>query len=535
MLQYGQKSFLIVDDYTDFRTSTRSMLRDLGARDVDTADSGEQALRLCAQKRYDFILQDFHLGDGRKNGQQVLEDLMVDRLISHACVFVMVTAESSQAIVLSAVEYEPDAYLTKPFNRLGLAQRLEKLYQRKTLLMPILNALDRQRPGDVLNACAALCQRDPRLAPLCLRFRADALLKLRRFEDLERFLRGILAQRPQPWVYAALGSLLAQRKQLAAAQAVFEEGLKAFPIMPGLHDGLAEVMVTQGDTRRAQHLLEEAVRLSPLAVRRQAALGSLALRNEDYDTAAKAYRHAISQGHSSRYKSAENNLGLVHALMQKNAGFGLDARTRVEINSVLGEVAKEEVDDQGLQVRARLMKAASLVQAGDPDSAAKLTEQAVQRLQRMTQFFSVDAALDVAAQLTELGHGEHSVQVLKNTVESYGDDPAVMQRVRQMTDDPAVLNVATAGVNLNRQGVRCYQEGKHDAALALFRQALALQPRNISIALNTAQVLLHLATGEAASALLQECRDCLGSVAGMPPSDARYPRFRMLQHKASGG
>ena len=126
MLQYGQKSFLIVDDFTDFRTSTRSMLRELGVRDVDTADSGEQALRMCAQKRYDFVLQDFHLGDGKKNGQQVLEDLLLDKLISHECVFIMVTAESSQSIVLSALEHEPDAYLTKPFTAQSLIEPIRR-------------------------------------------------------------------------------------------------------------------------------------------------------------------------------------------------------------------------------------------------------------------------------------------------------------------------------------------------------------------------------------------------------------------------
>ena len=115
------------------------LLRELGVRDVDTADSGEQALRMCAQKRYDVILQDFHLGDGKKNGQQVLEDLILDKHISHECIFIMVTAESSQAIVLSAIEHEPDAYLTKPFNRVGLAQRVEKLYQRKTLLLSLIH------------------------------------------------------------------------------------------------------------------------------------------------------------------------------------------------------------------------------------------------------------------------------------------------------------------------------------------------------------------------------------------------------------
>jgi hypothetical protein len=56
----------------------------------------------------DFVLQDFHL-DGKKNGQQVLEDLMSEKLISHEAVFVMVTAETSQAMVLSALEHEPDA------------------------------------------------------------------------------------------------------------------------------------------------------------------------------------------------------------------------------------------------------------------------------------------------------------------------------------------------------------------------------------------------------------------------------------------
>nr|BFE94929.1 hypothetical protein GCM10020185_54650 [Pseudomonas brassicacearum subsp. brassicacearum] len=83
-----KKVFLIVDDFSDFRSSIRSMLRELGVKDVDTADTGEVALRMCSQKRYDFILQDYHLGDGRKNGQQVLEDLMVEKkLISHESVF----------------------------------------------------------------------------------------------------------------------------------------------------------------------------------------------------------------------------------------------------------------------------------------------------------------------------------------------------------------------------------------------------------------------------------------------------------------
>ncbi|WP_028696371.1 tetratricopeptide repeat-containing response regulator [Pseudomonas cremoricolorata] len=533
MLQYGQKSFLIVDDFTDFRTATRSMLRELGATQVDTADSGEQALRMCAQKRYDFILQDFHLGDGKKNGQQVLEDLILDKQISHECVFVMVTAESSQSIVLCALEHEPDAYITKPFNRMGLAQRLEKLVQRKTLLKPILQALDRGRPAEVLAACTDICKQDPRFAPLCLRYRADALRDLGRFDELEKYLGAILASRPQPWVYAAMGKLLHKRGRNVQAQGIYEQALKAFPIMPNLYDGMADVLIAQGDSQRAQNILEEAVRLSPLSVKRQATLGKLAYENEDFDSAAKAFRHAVNQGQSSRYKDPESNLGLAQALMSRSSG-GLDARTRVEINNALGEVAKDYPEDQGLQVRARMMKASSLVQAGDAESAGKLTEQAMQRLGKMNQFFSVDSALTVAAQMKAMGQGAAAKSVLKACVESYGDDPKVMERVGQLTEDPDVLNAVADAVDLNRQGVRAYQAGHLELALSMFRRALALQAKNISIALNTAQALLRVAGEKLTPEVIQECRDCLGSVAGIPASDSRYDRYRKLHIRVFG-
>ncbi|WP_423814932.1 tetratricopeptide repeat protein, partial [Pseudomonas viridiflava] len=89
------------------------------------------------------------------------------------------------------------------------------------------------------------------------------------------------------------------------------------PTMPALYDGLAEVLVTRGDAKRAQSALENAVRLSPLAVRRQKMLGKLAMGNEDFESASKAFRQAVSQGAHSRFKDPETNLGLAHALISK--------------------------------------------------------------------------------------------------------------------------------------------------------------------------------------------------------------------------
>lgn len=533
MLAWNQKSFLIVDDFSDFRSSVRSMLRELGVKEVDTADTGELAIKACSQKRYDFILHDFNLGDGKKNGQQVLEDLMTDRLISHESVFVMVTAENSQAMVMSALEWEPDAYLTKPFNRASLAQRLEKIVQRKSLLKPILQALDRGKPADVLAACVSLTKQDPRLAPLCLRYKADALRDLNQHEALEGFLKSILADRPQPWAYVALGKLLFKRARHAEAQAVYEEAIRAFNAMPVLYDGLADVLMASGDNPRAQKMLEEAVRLSPYAVRRQRLLGKLALENQDFDGASKAFRQAVSQGQFSRFKDPETNLGLAQALISRGGERGLDARTRVEINQTLGEVAKEHTSDAGLQVRARLMKATS-VAGSDPEMAAKLTEQAMARLEGMEQFLSADAALAVASQLKQLGQESAGAGILKSCAEIYGDDPAVMENIARQTDDPEILGAGKAAIDLNMQGIRSYRAGKLGEAQDLFRQALALQPKNISIALNMAQSLLHVGVQNLDNASLQECQNSLKLVGMMPDTDARYDRYQKLRNKAFG-
>lgn len=533
MLAWNKRSFLIVDDFSDFRSSVRSMLRELGVKEVDTADSGEQALRMCAQKRYDFILNDFNLGDGKKNGQQVLEDLMTDRLISHESVFVMVTAENGQAMVMSALEWEPDAYLTKPFNRAGLAQRLEKIVQRKDLLKPILQALDRRIPAEVLAACEQLTQKDPRFTPLCLRYKADALRDLNQHEALEAFLKTLLADRPQPWAYAALGKLLFKLARHSEALVVYEQAIKAFPMMPVLYDGLADVLVADGNAKAAQQALEEAVRLSPYAVRRQRLLGKLALANEDFDSASKAYRHAVAQGQFSRFKDPESNLGLAQSLISKGGDRGLDARARIEINQTLTEVAKDHAQDNGLQVRARLMKATS-VKASDPELATKLIEEAVARLDGTDQFLSADAALAVASQLKQLGQDDIGAGILKSCAEIYGDDPAVMNSISLQTSDPQILGIGKAALDLNAQGIRRYRAGNLGEAQDLFRRALALQPRNISIALNMAQSLLHIGVQNLDAAALQECQASLKLVGKMPDTDSRFERFKKLRTRAFG-
>ena len=206
-------------------------------------------------------------------------------------------------------------------------------------------------------------------------------------------------------------------------------------MMPALYDGMADVLVAEGDTKGAQRVLEEAIRLSPLAVRRQALLGKLAMANEDFDTASKAYRQAVAQGAQSRFKDPESNLGLAHALISKGSeqrpGYAHPAGNQHHAQ----RRGQGEPGDPGLQIRARLMKATSLL-LNDAETADKLTEQALMRLDGMEQFMSAEAALLVAKQLQMLGQAEAGTSMLKNCAEIYGDDPAVMKDIAKLDRRP---------------------------------------------------------------------------------------------------
>lgn len=303
-------------------------------------------------------------------------------------------------------------------------------------------------------------------------------------------------------------------------------------MLPALYDGLAAVLAARGESKQAQGVLEDAVNLSPLAIRRQMLLGKLALENEDFGNASKAYRQAMEQGRNSRFKSPESCLGMAQALIAEAGEDALDKRAQADINQAMGELDKHYGEDKALQVRATLMQAKTLAKSGEPARAAKLAEQAVARMAELPQFFSADAALLMAGQLRELGQAAASDALLKSCVEIYGDDPTVMQSVAKQTDDPQILAGGQEAVDFNRQGVRAYQLGRFGDALELFRRGLALQPKNISIALNTAQSLLRLAGEKPEAALLDECRRCLDAVNMIPPSDPRYERYQQLRQRA---
>ena len=151
-IDWAGKHYLVVDDFAGIRQLLRESLRSLGARNIDQASSGGEAMGLLAKTRYDVVLCDYNLGEG-KNGQQVLEEARIRQLLLPSSVFVMVSAEKSVESVMGAAEHQPDAYLVKPITEGVLLSRLNRVWRRKQMFRLIDQAFMEK---DYLRA-ATLC------------------------------------------------------------------------------------------------------------------------------------------------------------------------------------------------------------------------------------------------------------------------------------------------------------------------------------------------------------------------------------------
>ena len=145
---YQKKSCLIIDDMNEVRGSLKRMLMTFGMSTIDTAATSKLAIDMCEHRDYDLVLCDYNLGDGQ-DGQQVLESLRFTKYLKNTSMFLMITAETSREMVLGALEYLPDDYLTKPITQAMLQNRLGRIIERHEDLYEIKHAIDQQEFADV--------------------------------------------------------------------------------------------------------------------------------------------------------------------------------------------------------------------------------------------------------------------------------------------------------------------------------------------------------------------------------------------------
>jgi tetratricopeptide (TPR) repeat protein len=530
-IDWASKNYLIVDDFIGVRQLLRESLRSLGAKNIDQASSGGEAMALLNKLRYDVVLCDYNLGEG-KNGQQVLEEARVRQLLLPSSVFVMVSAEKSVESVMGAAEHQPDAYLVKPITEGVLLTRLNRVWRKKQVLRPIDQAVVEK---DFLRA-ARLC--DEQIAATGKTHLIDLLrMKARMFERSGQPARArevyeqVLAQREYHWARAGLGKIRLADGEFEQARQMFQTIVAENRHYIDAYDQLALAYQGMGQHEEAGAILERAARLSPNSVPRQRNLGQAALKLGNIPLAEKAFRKCLVLGEYSIRKNPDAYLGLARVCGMKNEtkdALQLLLLAQREFGS--GSGAEHEF----MRLRAKVTEGLVFHESGDERNARRAGEELDAMLQQDPARPSSAICVEMATMLFAVGLKDTPSEVLCHVVRNNHDNTLLQDEIQKIFDKARLQDEGAAmiraarkeAVDLMNQGVVLWKGGKLREAVEWMREARTQVPDNVRVLFNAVQILVsHMKQRGYDADLDLEARAILERVDKLQPGQGRFAQL----------
>ncbi len=128
MREYFHKKILIVDDFQTMVRLIAKIMDDIGFKNVDTANNGEEAWDLIQKNDYALIISDWNMEP--VTGLELLKRVREHEKTA-ATPFILVTAESKPENVIAARDAGVSNYIVKPFNAATMQSKLQKVLKSK--------------------------------------------------------------------------------------------------------------------------------------------------------------------------------------------------------------------------------------------------------------------------------------------------------------------------------------------------------------------------------------------------------------------
>jgi CheY-like chemotaxis protein len=341
---FSKKKALLIEDMAEARIMQRKMLTDFGFTSIDIAMKAETAIELLRNRTFDIILSDYNLGNG-KDGQQLLEEVRHSKLIPNTATYLMVTAETSIEMVMGAIEYQPDGYITKPFSQAVLQRRLSKLLETKEKLYDVNVALDSNNYEEAIASAKRVIKKHPALIGKCERVIGESLLEIKEYKKALSLFNNTLKSRKMPWALFGKAKSYFFMGEFERAEQNFRQLMFDNRFFVSAYDWLAKIQIIQGKPEEAQATLIEAIGKSPKNILRQIELGKISLSLSDPVTAEMAYRKAVFLAKYSCYNTAEVYLKHLESLARIADSGPLLPRQKDNFESTLKKVHQSFFDD----------------------------------------------------------------------------------------------------------------------------------------------------------------------------------------------
>ena len=502
------------------------MLSSFGATQVEMASTADDTMHKCKYDYYDVVLCDFNLGAG-KNGQQILEELRVTKRIKHTHLFIMITADTSKDVVLGAREYQPDAYIAKPITRTVLEQRLGQLLTQQKILKPINKEIDLDNYSKAISLCTQMIADNSRYKSWCLQTLARLYTLIGDNSSAEKVYRDVLNVRDVPWAQLGMGQVLNSEEQFHDAKTVFKEVIANNPNLIEAYDGMSESCLKLGQPKEAQAVLQEAVKLSPRLVLRQEKLGNICLKNNDLTSATSAFRQAVSYGENSVHEKPDHYLDLGRCLSDLSRDKDTEEAKALakEAIHVLEKASTKYCDNEDASVNALLIESRVFKGQRQDEKAADTLHKAECLIEESE--LSAEVGIELAKTLYDLGQEERAETLLVELSNRFHSDAEIHAKIEALMDEPEDLETRLKAKELNKQAIRCVDEGRMEDAISSFESALTLTPKHAALNLNFVQVLIKRYKNKPEPAQLNKANTALERIKHIPE---QHNQFKRLEH-----
>ncbi|ATZ12355.1 chemotaxis response regulator CheY [Erwinia amylovora] len=119
--------FLVVDDFATMRRIVRNLLQDLGYKNIEEAEDGQDALNRLRTSSFDFVVSDWNMPN--IDGLQLLKTIRQEPELMKLPVL-MVTAEAKRENIIAAAQAGANGYIVKPFTAVTLEEKLGKIFEK---------------------------------------------------------------------------------------------------------------------------------------------------------------------------------------------------------------------------------------------------------------------------------------------------------------------------------------------------------------------------------------------------------------------
>ncbi|REL35854.1 response regulator [Thalassotalea euphylliae] len=489
---FDQLNVLIIEDNTLVHGLLTDALYELGIKEIRCAQNAYYGLRLCEEMHFHIVICSFNV-QSDKDGFHLLEELKFRGFVKKSTVLIFLSAETSETLVNSIVELQPDDFWVKPLSASNVKKRLTYALQIKRKLFNIYQAVDNK------NSSKAIYYADRYLLdaslekyfPSILRMKGDSFLQLREFSEAERFFKELLNTYQYSWVYLGYVKALLKQGRIDEIQQLLAELTGKPDTRFATHDMLAQYYIEQENYAQAYDEIKLARELAPRNIERNKKYWDLARLNHDHLGQYQATKSIATYAKNSVHDSPRLLLNVIRAGIDLACTLADSSSEKVLQESERYIKRLQEHQEFGEFKEQLLVAQARILNVRKQN---ELAERLVETHLSLRTSTDIEDNLDKVKVFHELGMREEAITILQAISNQIAGENLTSQVVskyveQEMKERQEIFFTAR---QLHEMAVEHYQKKRLEPALTSLMQALELSPQNSKIAISMLKVLLAM-------------------------------------------